>query len=181
MLNVNKLNKNIKSRLNLIWLIVTVICVIITYYCMKTKATDNYKEILHTATENCNVEVVRFIIKNIIDVDNTKVSNFTILHSAANVGCLEVIKFLLDEGANIHVTSRYGWTALHYAASKGHLETVKFLLDKGANPNIRANDGRNSRDISVVRSQRNKEKPYDEIISLLYNAEKQVQSNAVRP
>ncbi len=37
---MNKLNKNVKNSLNLVWLIVTVMCVLITYYCMKVKATS---------------------------------------------------------------------------------------------------------------------------------------------
>ncbi|XGA08901.1 MAG: ankyrin repeat domain-containing protein [Wolbachia endosymbiont of Xenopsylla cheopis] len=173
---MSKLNKNVKNSLNLVWLIVTVMCVLITYYCMKAKATNNYKEILHTATENCSIEVIRLVVKNMIDIDNIETPDFTILHNAANVGCLEVIKFLLDEGANIHVIGRYGGTALHNATYKGHLEIVRFLLEKGANPNIKDGNGKTPRTVAVLRSRHNKDKPYDEIISLLYNAEKQYKS-----
>jgi hypothetical protein len=49
-------------------------------------------------------------------------------------------------------------------------------LEKGANPNIRDIDGKNPRDVAVLRSRHNKDKPYDEIIHLLYNAEKEHES-----
>ncbi|WP_339047996.1 ankyrin repeat domain-containing protein [Candidatus Mesenet endosymbiont of Phosphuga atrata] len=178
---MNKPNQNAKLNLSFLWLMITIVCVVITYYCVKVKATNNYKTILHTAAESCSLEVVKFIVENIVDVNNTQISDFTVLHNAADVGCLKVVKFLLEKGANINTTGRYGGTALHYAAGESHLEVVRFLLQNGANPNIRANDGRNPRDVAVARSRHNKDKPYDEIISLLYNAEKQVQSDAAKP
>lgn len=132
----------------------------------------NYKTILWIASENFNLEIVKFSVKNLLDVD-TQVSKLTTLHCAAGEGCLEVVKFLIDKGINVNIINGYGSTALHNAAYRGDLEIIRFLLKKGANPTIRNKDGKNPRDVAVLRSRHNKEKPYDETIHLLYNAEGQ--------
>ncbi|GHM58120.1 MAG: hypothetical protein sL5_04040 [Candidatus Mesenet longicola] len=180
---MNKLNKNVKNSLNLVWLIVTVICVIITYYCMKAKATDNYKQILQVAAEDCSLEITKLLVKDILDMHNTPNVGSKALIYSARKNCLEVMKFLITEEVNVNVIddSTYQRTALHHATYEGHLEIVRFLLEKGANPNIKDDDGKTPRTVAVLRSRHNKDKPYDEIISLLYNAEKQMQSSVVKP
>ncbi len=175
MLNMNKPNKNVKNSLNLIWLVVTVICVFITYYCMKVKATNNYEQILQVAAEGCNLEITKFLVQDILDINSTSsVSSKTLIHSARG-GCLEIIKFFVEKGVDINATngSTSKRIALHHAAYVGRLEIVKLLLKKGANPNVRDNDEKNPRDMAVIESRHNKDKPYNEIISLLYNADKQ--------
>lgn len=152
-----------------------IICVVITYCYMKAKATDNYKTILRIASKNCSLEVVTFSANNLLDI-NTQVPELTALHHASGAGCLEVVKFLIEEGADINTAKYEKWTALHAASYKGNLEIIKLLLEKGANPNIRDTDGKNPRDVAVLVSRHNKDKPYDEIIHLLYNAEKKHES-----
>ncbi len=100
----------------------------------------------------------------------------TALHYAAEGGCLEVVKFLIDEGINVNIINGYGSIALHNAAYRGDLEIIRFLLEKGANPTIRNKDGKNPRDVAVLRSRHNKDKPYREIIKLLAEAEDQNKS-----
>ncbi len=90
---------------------------------------------------------------------------------------MEIVKFLIEKGVDINTEKYERWTALHAASYKGNLEIIKFLLEKGANPNIRDTDGKNPRDVAVLRSRHNKDKPYDEIIHLLYNAEKKHESD----
>ncbi len=175
MLNMNKLDLDAKNKLHFLWFIVLVICVVITYCYMKAKATGNYKTILHIASQNCNLEVVKFSVKNLLDID-TRIPELTALHYASGGGCLKIVKFLINEGINVNIINTYGSTALHSASYQGDLEIIKFLLQKGANPTIRNEDGKNPRDVAVLRSRHNKDKPYDKIIHLLYDAEKQHES-----
>ncbi|MFP3015715.1 MAG: ankyrin repeat domain-containing protein [Wolbachia sp.] len=109
-------------------------------------------------------------------VDATGSSGLTPLVYASNSGCLKVVRFLVDKEANIHVTSKYGSTALHNATHAGDLEVIEFLLKKGANPNITDNNGKTPRGIAVLRSRHNKDKPYDQIIKLLTEAEDRYES-----
>ncbi|KAG8290526.1 hypothetical protein J6590_079660 [Homalodisca vitripennis] len=97
------------------------------------------------------------------------------LHYTAEKGCLGIIKFLVEKGVDVNAANKFKRTALHYAADNGHLEIVKFLLDKGSNPTATDRDGRRPRDMAVVelRYDKNKGKPYREIIKLLAKAEDQ--------
>ncbi|BET37234.1 hypothetical protein wNi1_11910 [Wolbachia pipientis] len=176
MSSMNKLKCNEKDKLHFVWFILLIVCVVITYCYQKSKATDNYKRVLQIASENCNLDVVKFSVKNLLSI-NTQVPRLTALHCAAEGKCLELVKFLVNEGVDINDTGRYkGWTVLHSAALGGNLEIVKFLLERGANPNIRDTDGKNPRDVAVIESRHNKDKPYREIIKLLANAEEQHKS-----
>ncbi len=176
MSSMNKLKCNEKDKLHFVWFILLIVCVVITYCYQKSKATDNYKRVLQIASENCNLDVVKFSVKNLLSI-NTQIPRLTALHCAAEGKCLELVKFLVNEGVDINDTGRYkGWTVLHSAAYGGNLEIVKFLLERGANPNIRDTDGKNPRDVAVIESRHNKDKPYREIIKLLANAEEQHKS-----
>lgn len=169
------MNKDARNKLHFWWFIVTVVCVIITYCYVKAKATDNYKTILRIASQNCNLEVVKFSVKNLLDI-GTRIPEVTALHYASGGGCLKVVKFLINEGINVNIINTYGSTALHSASYQGDLEIIKFLLEKGANPTIRNKDGKNPRDVAVIESRHNKDKPYREIIKLLAKAEDQYKS-----
>ncbi|MFP3023920.1 MAG: ankyrin repeat domain-containing protein [Wolbachia sp.] len=173
---MSQLKYNEKNKIHFVWFIILMVCVIITYCYQKSKATDNYKRILRIASENCNLDVVKFSVKNLLSI-NTQIPRLTALHCAAEGKCLELVKFLVNEGVDINDTGRYkGWTVLHSAAYGGNLEIVKFLLERGANPNIRDTDGKNPRDVAVIESRHNKDKPYREIIKLLAEAEDRYES-----
>lgn len=176
LLSMNKLKYNEKDKIHFVWFIILVVCVVITYCYQKSKATYYYKKILQTAAESCSDKVVEFLVKDIVYVDEIGDSGFTALGYASSSGCLKVVKFLVDEEANMYVTSKYGSTALHNAAHAGNLEVIQFLLERGANPNITDNNGKTPRGVAVLRLRHNKDKPYNEIIHLLYNAEKQHES-----
>lgn len=53
---------------------------------------------------------------------------------------------------------------------------MRFLLDKGSDPTIRDTDGKTPRKFAVLRSRHNKDKPYNEIIKLLAEAEDRYES-----
>lgn len=101
------------------------------------------------------------------------------LRYAAGEGCLEIIKFLVKYGVDVNAANKFTWTALHSAADQGYLEIVEFLLKKGANPNIKDSNGKSPRRIAVMelRYDKNKSKPYIEIIKLLAEAEDKLQAN----
>ncbi|QXF95209.1 ankyrin repeat domain protein [Wolbachia phage WO] len=172
---MDKLGQDTKNKLHFWWLIAVIVCIIATYSYMKAKAADNYKTILRIASQNCNLEIVKFSVKNLLDI-GTHMPKLTALHYAAEGGCLEIVRFLIDEGVNVNITNKYGSTALHNAAYYGDLRIIKFLLEKGANPNIINDDRKKPRNVAVLRSRHNKDKPYDQIIKLLAEAEDRYES-----
>ncbi|APR98703.1 ankyrin repeat domain-containing protein [Wolbachia endosymbiont of Folsomia candida] len=172
---MNKLDQDARDKLHFLWFITVVVCVIITYYYQKSKAIDNYQKVLQVAAKNCNLAVVEFSVKHLLDI-NAQIPELTALHYASGAGCLEVVKFLVKEGSDINTAKYERWTALHAASYKGDLEIIRFLLDKGADPRIRDRDGKNPRDVAVIESRHDKQKPYREIIKLLAKAEDQYKS-----
>ncbi|WP_374699408.1 ankyrin repeat domain-containing protein [Wolbachia endosymbiont (group A) of Limnophora tigrina] len=136
---------------------------------IKSKASGNDLETLSTAAEKCNLDAVKSLIKNVIDINATHHFGATSLHYATSGSCLEVVKFLIEEGINVNTTDAFGWTALHYAAQEGRLEIAKFLLENGANPLAKNKDKKTPLDLAVEELNNNKEKKdiYEEIINLL--------------
>ncbi|WP_341812573.1 ankyrin repeat domain-containing protein [Wolbachia endosymbiont (group A) of Conops quadrifasciatus] len=109
-----------------------------------------------------------FLERNLVKVYENRDFWGSLLEYAAEKGCLEIIQFLIEKKVDINATK-----ALLYAAEQGNLEVIKFLLQKGANPNVRSY-GQTPRDLAAIMLRRNENnKPYREIIDLLYNAEKQ--------
>lgn len=155
-----------------------VVVAIISYFIFDTEgkaklandeATRNYEKIISIAVRNCDLEVVEFLIKrNLVNIYENRNCGERSLEYAAEKGCLEVTQFLVEKKVDINATQ-----ALLYAAEQGNLEVIKFLLQKGANPNVRSY-GQTPRDLAAIMLRRNENnKPYREIIDLLYNAEKQ--------
>ncbi|WP_264337380.1 ankyrin repeat domain-containing protein [Wolbachia endosymbiont (group B) of Dolichovespula media] len=172
---MDKLGQDTKNKLHFWWLITVIVCIIATYSYMKARAADNYKTMLRIASQNCNLETIKFLVENLLDI-NVQIPKLTALHYAAEEGCAEVVKFLVEKGVDINATKYERWTPLHAATYEGKLEIIRFLLDKGSDPTIRDTDGKNPRDVAVLRSRHNKDKPYKEIIKLLAKAEDQYES-----
>ncbi len=145
------------------------------------KAAKNYESILWIAAKSCSVEVEKFSVTNLVNINDTRDFGIMLLRYATKQGCLEAVQFLIEEKVDINSTSGSldNRTVLHYAAEQGNLEVVKFLLQKGANPNAKEFRERKPRDLArgrvtvMLLNNENSNKPYREIIDLLDKAEKQ--------
>ncbi|WP_143688892.1 ankyrin repeat domain-containing protein [Wolbachia endosymbiont of Laodelphax striatellus] len=159
-----------KNRLVL--LIALAVCIVIVCISLSKKRDKDSITKLEIASETCDLENIELLMQNDANIAEKA------LHYTAEKGCLGIIKFLVEKGVDVNTANKFKRTALHYAADNGHLEIVKFLLDKGSNPTATDRDGRRPRDMAVVelRYDKNKGKPYREIIKLLAKAEDQYES-----
>ena len=82
-----------------------------------------------------DVETVRALIADGVDVNATQPDGATALHWAAYRDNLDLTAALLAAGADINATNELGATALWLAANNGSAAMVERLLDAGANPN----------------------------------------------
>lgn len=160
MLNMSKIARN-----RFLWFIVAVVCVVIAYDYQKSKAAEKYQKMLEIAAKNCDLEIMKSLIKE--SRDDSSVSKKA-LYYASEKGCLEIVAFLLDEGVDINIS-----LALLGAANGGQLEVVKLLLKRGANPHIGDWKRRTAKTIAVRLSYHESSKPYREIADLLHKSEKQ--------
>ena len=94
-----------------------------------------------SATVNGNLNKVRNLISNGVNVNKADDKGMTSLMWASMKGHAGVVKLLLNNGANVNKADKYGKTPLLVASYWGHTEVVKLLLEKGANVNKETRGG----------------------------------------
>ena len=98
------------------------------------------------AVQKSNLEAIKVLLANGVDVNFRTEDEDTALLNAAYLGHAEVLSLLLDHGADMHFTTRHGCrSALHEAVSDpfpanvaGKLQAIDYLIDRGISLNITA-------------------------------------------
>ncbi|HHJ10969.1 MAG TPA: ankyrin repeat domain-containing protein [Bacteroidetes bacterium] len=104
-----------------------------------TAIQENNMDIVETfldAAMNGDLNKVKQIVRNGMDVNTAGVQGRTALMLAAYNGHTDIVKYLLEKRATVNVLDDMGQSALIYAASGPFPETVKVLLDHKADPDI---------------------------------------------
>ncbi|XP_031632850.1 serine protease persephone-like [Contarinia nasturtii] len=95
---------------------------------------------IHNAAQRGDVNKVKELIQNGVNVNNKNSDGWTPLITASFFGKNDVINVLIRNGANINDKSNYGYTGLHVAVQQNKEETVDFLLKHGSDINTINND-----------------------------------------
>ena len=82
-----------------------------------------------------DLETVRALLTEQIDVSVAEADGATALHWAVHRNELETARLLLQAGADVNAANDYGVTALSLACVNGNAEMVETLLKAGADPN----------------------------------------------
>jgi ankyrin repeat protein len=88
-----------------------------------------------------NVEGVRALLKQRVDVNAALPDGTTALHWAAHTNSTELARLLLAAGANANAANRYGVTPLTLAASSGNAALAETLLKAGADTKVTVGEG----------------------------------------
>ncbi len=89
-----------------------------------------------------DLEVVRALLQQGVDVNAAQGDGMTGLHWTALYGDVEMAKMLLYAGANVRASTRLGaFTPLILASKCGQASMVSTLLEAGANPNESTTNG----------------------------------------
>jgi uncharacterized protein len=88
-----------------------------------------------------NVESVRALLKQRVDVNAALPDGTTALHWAAHANSAELARLLLAAGANANAANRYGVTPLTLAASGGNAALAEALLKAGADTKVTVGEG----------------------------------------
>ncbi|MDR2978513.1 MAG: ankyrin repeat domain-containing protein [Rickettsiales bacterium] len=87
---------------------------------------------LHDAARNGELETVRYLIKEGVNINSADKSGWTSLHHAAYGGSSRVVQYLINNGANIHAEDTVcGRKPVHIAARESHIGIMKLFLNKG--------------------------------------------------
>ena len=121
---------------------------------------------LHVAVKQGNVEKIKRLLAQGMDVNSLSSSGYTPLHISAGLDKRRVTKLLVINGAKINARDSSGQTSLHLSARRGHLRMIKFLLSQGANPSIRDRSDQTPADIA------RKHGFNDEVVNLLESSSK---------
>ena len=92
---------------------------------------------LQTAAQYGQLDIVRSLLDEGSDVNETDNLRMTALHAASASGRLEIAKLLVERGAHVNSRSINGWTPLQNASKHGHAEITRLLLDHGAEVNVK--------------------------------------------
>jgi uncharacterized protein len=88
-----------------------------------------------------NVEQVRALLEQHVDVNAALADGTTALHWAAHANQEEAARLLLAAGADANAANRYGVTPLTLAATGGNAALAAALLAAGADPNVTVGEG----------------------------------------
>lgn len=127
----------------------------------------NENELFKAISEN-DIEKVKNLVKNGVNVNAITHSNRTILIDASWKGYLEIVKCLVENGADINAKDDFGRTALIWASYDGKLGVVKYLVDKGADINIE--DDKCDTALNMICSNSDNNKKYNQIKEVLMKA-----------
>ncbi|KAK8171995.1 ankyrin repeat-containing domain protein [Phyllosticta citrichinensis] len=94
--------------------------------------------------ERDNLEVVRFLLDNGADLEDTSGMNGNALQVASDPGHLDMVQFLLENGARIEAPGQENGNALQAAAGAGNLKIAKPLIQHGADVNAPGQESGNA-------------------------------------
>lgn len=89
----------------------------------------------HNAIVQGNMEAIRILLSQRVDIEDYSPSGEKPLMLAASSSHYDVIELLLAHGADINSTSTKGWTTLMHAVRKGDRAVVQQLISHGADVN----------------------------------------------
>ena len=92
---------------------------------------------LHSTILSGNIDLIKDLLKDTIDINQVDGRNNTPLHIAAMKGYTEIIKLLLKKGANPNLKNKHNSVPLHFAVQLNHVDAAILLIKNGSDVNIK--------------------------------------------
>ncbi len=94
----------------------------------------------HLAAYLGDIEKLKKLLEEGVNVNAPAMYDTTALHAAANGGNKDVVEFLISKGAKVDAIDTIGLPPLYYAALHNYEDITDLLLDKGADVNVKYYD-----------------------------------------
>ncbi|XP_076070444.1 uncharacterized protein LOC143042088 [Mytilus galloprovincialis] len=108
--------------------------------CRGNSVFDPWSPLAEAAAQG-DLEIVRYLVENNAEVNQSGISGWTALHFATLFYHEDIVNFLLSKGADVNSTTSTKISPLHLAAENGYSELCHILLDKGAKPEMLTSQG----------------------------------------
>ncbi len=102
-------------------------------------ATDKRKStLLHIAAANRRVELAKFLLDHLADIQRTDAFGWAPVHYAAHVGrSIDMLVLLIQRGDSLARTDSEGNTPLHLVAQYlGNIRVFRWLINQGCDPTL---------------------------------------------
>jgi uncharacterized protein len=91
---------------------------------------------LFDAIDNNDFSLLKQLIKDKVDINQTNEYGYSALHIASSKGLEEIAVFLIENGINVNMQDVNGQTVLHYAAVYNQLRLAKYALSNNGDLGI---------------------------------------------
>jgi hypothetical protein len=92
---------------------------------------------LHSTILSGNIDLIKDLLKDVIDINQEDGRKNTPLHVAAMKGYTEIIKILLKKGANPNLKNKHNSVPLHVAVQLNHIDSAMVLIKSGSDVNVK--------------------------------------------
>lgn len=120
---------------------------------------------LHNACKSNDIETIRYLLSQNLNIFETNYEGQTPLHIAAMVGNIEIIKLLVSAGALVNAKDNFKSTPLHQAVCCNQIGAVKLLiLENRKSINLKQHLGNTPLHIAAMNG-------YNELVKLLISCQ----------
>ncbi|XP_076080155.1 uncharacterized protein LOC143050940 [Mytilus galloprovincialis] len=86
-------------------------------------------------------DMVQWMLRNDVVVDQCRDSGTSGLHMASQEGHTDIVKLLLERNPDVNLCNKDGSSPISKASQNGHIDIVKLLLERNADVNLCNKDG----------------------------------------
>jgi ankyrin repeat protein len=131
------------------YLVCITIAIIIGGTALSSGPRDEQVQTLFSAAQQGDIDKIKALLAEGIDVNKANPAGVTTLHVAASAGRREVCAFLIDNGADINAQAMRDLTPLHWATMTRREKIVDLLIVKGADVNAKDEKGETALDLAA--------------------------------
>ena len=106
------------------------------------------REDLFEAASAGDIQKIRQLLSQGLDVNTYNRERETPLHMAAARGHYNAVVFLVENGAYIHALTVKNWHPIHHAVHFRHPRVANFLIGRGSSSHARTSDGLSAIDMA---------------------------------